>query len=132
MKRWSSTLIVSAIILIVAAIAYKGAITDSFFQGITFYSFFLTLFKSIIVVLLISISVPVALVALLVDIILWLTTDFYFPLINYIVNLVWDRITISWYWNLSNGNEIFLSALVIGILGLIGQRRRRTKRRKYT
>ena len=130
MRKWSSTLIVSAIILIIAAIAYKDAISESFFQGISFYSLILTLFKSIIVILIISIAVPVGIVALLIDIILWLTTDYYFPLIDYIFDLVWGRITISWFWNLSNGNEIFLSALIIGILGLIGQRSKK-RRRKY-
>lgn len=128
MKKWSSSLIIGSIIILVAAIAYKNAVSESFFAGITFSGLFLTLFKSLLAIILVSIAIPIVLIALLIDLILWLFTAYYFPLSGFIYDLIWGDVVMDWYWSYSNGNELFISAVILLIIGFSFQRKRKRKR----
>ena len=125
MKRWTNALILGGLIIVIAAIADKGAFSDTFFQGISVTGFFFTLFKSLLVILIVSVSIPVAFIALLIDAILWFFTDFYFPLTDFLWNVVAEQIVLSWFWSNSTGNELFLAGLIVAVIGFVVRRSRR-------
>ena len=124
-KKYSTAIVVFSFIVMVLAIAYKDALTSSFVAGVTPLGLIFSFFKSLIVAIVLIVTIPVALVALLIDLVLWFITPYYFPLSGFMYNLVWENITVEWYWLQAGGNEIFYAALILAILGIALSGRRK-------
>jgi hypothetical protein len=127
-KKYSTAIIVFSFVVMVLAIAYKDALTSSFIAGVTPLGLIFSFFKSFIVAIVLIVAIPVALVALLIDLVLWFITPYYFPLSGFMYNLVWENITIEWYWLQAGGNEIFYAALILALVGIAVSRKRKHTR----
>ncbi|MGK7396195.1 MAG: hypothetical protein ACNS62_16580 [Candidatus Cyclobacteriaceae bacterium M3_2C_046] len=124
-NKWTTGFILSGIIIIIAAIAYKNAAAESFFAGISFLGLLYTYFKGILVTVIAVLSIPVLLITLLIDVILWLITVYdSFPLTGFVWGLVFHEITLDWFWLTAQRNELFLTGFLVILTGVLASNRR--------
>jgi hypothetical protein len=117
MKNWSFSFVIASIIILIAVLVTHRTDFSHFFSSLSFMQILITFFKSLIVVVVISIAAGITLPALILDLILLLVTHYDFPVIRFIWGLAWNDIAISWYWLPSDGNALFVSAVILGIIG---------------
>ncbi|HYX09770.1 MAG TPA: hypothetical protein VE912_23780 [Bacteroidales bacterium] len=117
MKNWSFSLVIASIIIILAVLVTHRTDFSNFFTSLSLMQILITFLKSLVVVAVLSIAASITIPALILDLILLLFTHYDFPVIRFLWGLAWGDIAISWYWLPSDGNALFVSAIILGIIG---------------
>lgn len=90
-----------------------GKISGESFQYISFPGLFFAVVKSLVIVLVLLLALVAALPAFLIDLLLYLATDYDFPILSTIWDVCWNGLTINWFWTETTGSSLFFGALVL-------------------
>ena len=116
MKNWSYTIVLSSIAIIAVAF-FTGKVTiNNMLEELTFFSVLIAMGKTLIVSFLVYLAIIISFPALIIDLVLLIFSSKYFLLIHLIWDLVWQKITLDWYWNVTNGSSLVVAAFILAII----------------
>lgn len=125
MRNYAAGLSLFAILIILFGFL-NGKITGESFQYISLPGLLYAVLKSLVVVFVLLLSLAAAIPLLLIDIVLLLFTNYDFELIQSVYGVVWDGVTLGWFWTETSGSSIFFGALILLLIsGFFARGRRR-------
>ncbi len=123
MRRYATGLFVFSILMILFGFITEK-ITISSFQYISLPGVIFAVGKSLLVVLILLFAIGAAIPSLFIDILLTFFTDLKFPLLNFLKEICWDKMAVSWFWNDTSGSSVFFGALILLLIsGALSRKR---------
>jgi len=123
MRRYLVALFIFSILVIVFGL-FSGKISAESFQYISLVESFFTIFRILVVVLVLLLGLVILFPAILMDLILLLISNYGFEMTNQVLEHAWKNVTLGWFWNQTSGSSILFSAIIIAIITGILMRRR--------
>ncbi|CAN0195175.1 unnamed protein product, partial [Chrysoparadoxa australica] len=120
--RYIQYLFVLSLVFIIIGMA-SGKITTDSFTYISLTESLFAILQILLIVIVLMLGVVMTLPAIIADLIL-LIVGWSFRLTGAIWNIVWDQLTIGWFWNNTSGSSIFFSSLAIAIISAIIMKKR--------
>lgn len=117
--------IVSILVIIIGVITGKISV-DNFSQISVLDSAF-GIMQILVIVMILMLAIAMSLPALFIDLLLLVFTGQQFPLIGLTWDLVWDDVTIKWFWTSTSGSSLLVASVVLVILSFFTLRRKRRR-----
>ncbi|MEQ8470321.1 MAG: hypothetical protein RIC35_04010 [Marinoscillum sp.] len=121
-KRYLQFLFLASILFIIIGFI-SGKISTESFTYISLIGSLKAILQILLVVVILMLGLAMTLPALIIDVLL-LFIGMSFPLIEAIWYVIWNQVTIGWFWAGSSGSSIFFASLVLAIVSFFGMRRR--------
>jgi hypothetical protein len=118
--------IVSILFIIVGFVT--GKISGDSLTYISITGSLLAILQILVIVLILMLGIAMTLPALLIDLLLLIFTGMYFPLVGATWNIVWDDVTLGWFWASTSGSSLLFASIVLAIISFFMLRRRRRRR----
>ena len=127
MKNWRFTFFLASIVIIILAFTTGKVESNNLMEGLSLVGLLVTLFKTVLIIVIVSLAASITPPAFLIDLIIVIFTAYSWPILRFIWGLAWKEMTLEWYWYSSTGTSIVVSALIIAALGFLGSGKRRDR-----
>lgn len=115
--------IVSILFIIIGFVT--GKISGDSFTYISLTGSLLAILQILVIVLILMLGIAMTLPALLIDLLLLIFTGMYFPLVGATWDVVWDEVTLGWFWAFTSGSSLLFASVVLAIISFLILRRKR-------
>lgn len=119
LRSWSSFLIISAVVIVIALFASEKVDMNSLFIELEFKNVLWVMLKTLAVSFLSIISLGLMIVIALIDVLLSLITQLEFPIMSFMYQYLYLDLARGWYWDIHTGSELFTSCLILFSLAMI-------------
>lgn len=109
--------IVSILFIIVGFVT--GKISGDSLTYISITGSLLAILQILVIVLILMLGIAMTLPALLIDLLLLIFTGMYFPLVGATWNIVWDDVTLGWFWASTSGSSLLFASIVLAIISFL-------------
>jgi hypothetical protein len=113
--RYITFLFIVSILLIIIGFV-TGKISGDSFNDISITGSLLAILQILVIVLILMLGIAMTLPALLIDLLLLIFTDMYFPLVGGTWDVVWDDVTLDWFWASTSGSSLLIASIVLAII----------------
>ncbi len=113
--RYITFLFIVSILLIIIGFV-TGKISGDSFNDISITGSLLAILQILVIVLILMLGIAMTLPALLIDLLLLIFTDMYFPLVGGTWDVVWDDVTLDWFWASTSGSSLLIASTVLAII----------------
>ena len=124
MKKYFGFLFIISLLFIFIGLI-SGKISGESFSYISIPGSLFAILQILFVVLIIMIGVAIMIPALVIDLLLLIFTGMNLPLIHSICDILWEEVTMGWFWAHTEGSSIFFASLILAILSFGMYRRKR-------
>lgn len=126
MKRYVVLLFIVSILFIVLGLV-TGKISGDSFTYISITGSLLAILQILVIVLILMLAAAITIPALIIDLLLLIFTGLYFPLVGGIWDVVWDDVTIGWFWASTSGSSLLFASIILAIISFLMMRKRRRR-----
>lgn len=111
MKRFIYLTGVFALVLVVVGFI-SGKISAESFTYISIPGIIVTCLKMLLSQLVLMLSTLMIVPAVIIDLLLWIFSGMYFPLISSIIDAVWNDFIVAWFWQPATGSAILFTSII--------------------
>lgn len=127
MRKFMGLMLFVTILLLFAGI-FNDKITFESLNYISISGSLLAIVQIIVLVVILMLGLSMIVPAFLIDVLVLIFTDMYFPLVGSTYNVVWNEITIGWFWTETTGSSLLFSSIILIIVSILSLRKKNKKR----
>ncbi len=124
--RYVTFLFIVSILFIILGFV-TGKISGDSFTYISITGSLFAILQILVIVMILMLGAAMTLPALLIDLLLLIFTGMQFPLVSSTWNVVWDQVTIGWFWTSTSGSSLLFASIVLAIISFLMLRRKRRR-----
>ena len=124
MKKYFIFLFIVSVLFILIGLV-SGKISGDSFTYISLPGSLFAVLQILVIVLILMIGAAMMIPAFVIDLLLLIFTGLRFPMINAIWHILWQKVTIDWFWVFTSGSSIFFASLILAIFSVLMLRGKR-------
>lgn len=118
MKKYLIFLFIVSILFILIGLV-SGKISGDSFTYISLPGSLFAIIQILVIVLILMIGAAMMIPAFVIDLLLLVFTGLRFPMITSIWDILWQKVTIDWFWIFTSGSSIFFASLLLAIFSVL-------------
>lgn len=122
LKRYLQFTFLASVLFIIIGFV-TGKISVDSFTYISLIGTVEAMFQILVVAILLMLGLAVSVPALIADLIL-LFMGMSFPLLHSTWGVLWDQVTIGWFWASSSGSSILFASIILAVVSALAMRKR--------
>ena len=122
LKRYLQFLFVSSLLFIIIGLV-TGKISGESFTYISLTGSIAAIFQILMIVIILMLGLVITVPALIIDLLL-LFIGMSFPVLSATWSVIWDQVTMGWFWANTSGSSVFFGSLVVAVVSFFAIRKR--------
>jgi hypothetical protein len=103
----------------------SGKISGDSFTYISLTGTLLAILQILLVVAILMLGIAMLTPAIIIDLLLLLFSNLYFPLVGNTWHVVWNQVTVGWFWTETSGSSLLFSSIILAVISFFAIRKKR-------